>query len=85
MEIETRSNTCLYPILVFILYTCFMIVSVLILDQEFVRLIVVDFFFSQRRTCIWFAIKILIKMIKIVLLRCCASGYNKTTHVVCGC
>lgn len=44
MEIETRSNTCLYPILVFILYTCFMIVSVLILDQEFVRLIVVDFF-----------------------------------------
>lgn len=47
MEIETRSNTCLYPVLVFILYTCFMIVSVLILDQEFVRLIVVDFFLAK--------------------------------------
>ena len=47
MEIETRSNTCLYPILVLILYTCFMIVSVLILDQEFVRLIVVDFFLAK--------------------------------------
>ena len=50
MEIETRSNTCLYAILVFIIYTSFMyffVFPLFFLDQELVRLIVVDFFLAK--------------------------------------